>query len=43
VVRAKFAFTALAISVFALPLLLDKPTTSLAVSTSFRAVRPTSS
>jgi uncharacterized membrane protein len=38
-VGAIFAFTALAISVFAFPLLLDKPTTSLtAISTSFRAV-----
>jgi len=38
-VGAIFAFTALAISVFAFPLLLDKPTTSLtAVSVSIRAV-----
>ena len=38
-VGAMFAFTALAISVFAFPLLLDKPTTSItAVSTSIRAV-----
>jgi uncharacterized membrane protein len=38
-VGALFAFTALAISVFAFPLLLDKPTTSItAVSTSIRAV-----
>jgi uncharacterized membrane protein len=38
-VGAIFAFTALAISVFAFPLLLDKPTTSItAVSTSIRAV-----
>jgi uncharacterized membrane protein len=38
-VGAIFAFTALAISVFAFPLVLDKPTTSLtAISTSIRAV-----
>jgi uncharacterized membrane protein len=38
-VGAIFAFTALAISVFAFPLLLDRPTTSFtAVATSFRAV-----
>ncbi|MET0986830.1 MAG: DUF2189 domain-containing protein [Steroidobacteraceae bacterium] len=38
-VGAIFAFTALAMSVFAFPLLLDKPTTSFtAVSTSIRAV-----
>jgi uncharacterized membrane protein len=38
-VGAMFAFTALAISVFAFPLLLDKPTTFLtAVSVSIRAV-----
>ena len=38
-VGALFAFTALAISVFAFPLLLDQPTTSItAVSTSIRAV-----
>jgi uncharacterized membrane protein len=38
-VGAMFAFTALAISVFAFPLLLDKPTTMLtAVSTSIRAM-----
>jgi uncharacterized membrane protein len=38
-VGAMFAFTALAISVFAFPLLLDKPTTSVtAVSISIRAV-----
>jgi uncharacterized membrane protein len=38
-VGAVFAFTALAISVFAFPLLLDKPTTSItAVSVSIRAV-----
>jgi uncharacterized membrane protein len=38
-VGAVFAFTALAISVFAFPLLLDKPTTTLtAVGTSIKAV-----